>query len=84
MYNGKDSLFSFVCVSHTEYIYTTCTCKNPTEARFAEVYIPYLSKAGDILVLLNGNLPDTSGPALHLGVHLVRGVSELQRMEISI
>lgn len=28
--------------------------------------------------------PDTSGPAFHLGVHLLRGVSELQRMEISI
>lgn len=57
MYNEKGWLLSFVYVSHTGYIYTTCTYKNPIETCFAEVCIPYLSKPGDILVLLKGNLP---------------------------
>lgn len=57
MYNEKGFMFSFVYVSHTGSICTTCTHKNPTETHFAELYIPYLSKPGDVLVLLNGNLP---------------------------
>lgn len=57
VHKGKDLLFSFVYVSHTKCIYTTCTYKSPAETRFAELCIPYLSKPGDILVLLNGNLP---------------------------
>lgn len=57
MYNERGLLLSSVYVSRTEYIYPTCTYKNPTETRFAELCIPYLSKPGDFLGLLNGNLP---------------------------
>lgn len=57
VYNKKGLSLSFVHVSHSGYNYTICTRKNPTETHFAEMCIPYLSKPGDILVLLNGNLP---------------------------
>lgn len=57
MHKEKGLLFSFVYVPHTKCIYTIYTYKSPAETRFAELCIPYLSKPGDILVLLNGNLP---------------------------
>lgn len=57
MNKEKGLLFSFVYVSHTKCIYTICRYKSPAETCFAELCVPYLSKPGEILVLLNGNLP---------------------------